>query len=71
MYLVAWLKRGIDDRKAAAAAMAAGVDVVPLSNFALLPMERGGLVLGFSSYHPIQIRAAVRQLADALRPLRR
>jgi len=69
MYLVAWLKHGLDDRKAAAAAAASGVDVTPLSSFAVLPMQRGGLVLGFSSYQPSRIRVAVRQLADALKRL--
>lgn len=67
MYLVAWLKRGLDDRKAAMIAADSGVDVVPLSEFAMLPMERGGLVLGFSSYHPSRIRVAVRELAGALK----
>jgi DNA-binding transcriptional MocR family regulator len=70
MYLVAWLKGDLDDRKAAAAAEA-DVDAVPLSNFATLPMKRSGLVLGFSCYHASRIRLAVRHLAEALKLLKR
>jgi GntR family transcriptional regulator / MocR family aminotransferase len=66
MYLVAWLPPGVDDRVAARIASAAGVDTVPLSNFALRKLRRNGLVLGYSAYHAKMIREAAQRLCDAL-----
>ena len=65
MYLVAWLPAGVDDRSAAGIASASGVDTVPLSNFALRKLRRGGLVLGYSGYPPQVIRKAAQQLCEA------
>jgi GntR family transcriptional regulator/MocR family aminotransferase len=66
MYLVAWLRAGVDDRSAAEIASAAGVDTVPLSNFALCKVGRAGLVLGYSGYPPQMIRKAAQRLCEAL-----
>ena len=66
MYLVAWLPVGIDDRSAAGIAFSAGVDTVPLSNFALRKLRRGGLVLGYSGYVPKMIHEATQRLCRAL-----
>jgi len=66
MYLVAWLNPGVDDQAAARAAVAHGVDAIPLSTFCIRPLARQGLVLGYSSYDPSRIRTAVNQLCAAL-----
>ena len=66
MYLVAWLPAGVDDRVAARIASVAGVDTVPLSNFALHKLRRTGLVLGYSAYKATTIREAAQRLCDAL-----
>jgi GntR family transcriptional regulator / MocR family aminotransferase len=66
MYLVAGLPAGTNDRSAAGIASAAGVDTVPLSNFALRKLHRGGLVLGYSGYAPQIIREAAQRLCCAL-----
>jgi GntR family transcriptional regulator/MocR family aminotransferase len=66
MYLVAWLNPGVNDDAVARAAVAHDVDVVPLSTFAIKPLVRSGLVLGFSAYEPWQIRAAVKRLCAAM-----
>ena len=66
MYLVAWLPAGVDDRVAARIASAAGVDTVPLSNFALHKLRRAGLVLGYSAYNATSIREAAQRLCRAL-----
>lgn len=66
MYLVAWLPPGVDDRTAVRIASAADVDAVPLSNFALRRLHRGGLVLGYSGYEPRTIRKAAQRLCEAL-----
>jgi GntR family transcriptional regulator/MocR family aminotransferase len=66
MYLVAWLPAGADDRAAARIASAAGVDAVPLSNFAVRKLRRTGLVLGYSSYETKKIRVAAQRLCKSL-----
>jgi GntR family transcriptional regulator / MocR family aminotransferase len=66
MYLVAWLPAGVDDRSAAGIASAAGIDTVPLSNFASRKLHRSGLVLGYSGYAPQMIREAAQRLCEAL-----
>jgi GntR family transcriptional regulator/MocR family aminotransferase len=70
MHLVGWLPDGVDDRKAAAHAAAAGIAARPLSAFAAGPLWRGGLLLGYAALRPGQIRDGVRRLAVALRPCR-
>jgi len=67
MYLVAWLPVGVDDRSAARIASAAGVDSVPLSNFAVRKLRRGGLVLGYSAYRTELIHTFVQRLCAAIR----
>ena len=66
MYLVAWLKPGVDDQVAAKAAAAHGVDAIPLSTFSIMPLQRHGLVLGYSAYEVDAIRLAVKRLCAAL-----
>ena len=66
MYLVAWLKPGVDDQAAAKAAAAQGVDAIPLSAFSIMPLQRHGLVLGYSAYEVDHIRLAVKRLCAAL-----
>lgn len=70
MYLVAWLRAGIDDRAAARMAAKHGVDAIPLSTFCIRPLRRKGLVLGYSAYEPSRIRASVRQLCSILSRVR-
>ncbi len=69
MYLVAWLKAGILDTTAAQAAARLGLGVMPLSQFAVKPLVRGGLVLGYGAFATEEIRDGVRRLAQALRAL--
>jgi GntR family transcriptional regulator/MocR family aminotransferase len=69
MYLVAWLPPGVDDRASARIASAAGVDTVPLSNFASRKLRRSGLVLGYSAYNRKMIHEAAQRLCEALLPV--
>jgi GntR family transcriptional regulator/MocR family aminotransferase len=81
MHLLGRLPAGADDRAAAAAALAAGVEAAALSDFRV-PDPRGsrragragdagpgpaGLVLGYAAWPPAEIRAGVGRLATALR----
>jgi GntR family transcriptional regulator/MocR family aminotransferase len=66
---VGWLCHGISDVAASNAAARRGVEVLPVSRFALKPPFRQGLLLGFASVKPGAIRAGVERLALALAEL--
>jgi GntR family transcriptional regulator/MocR family aminotransferase len=70
LHLVGWLPDGVDDGRAAVAAAAEGVDVVPLSRSFLDPEarrgERGALLLGYAAFDRDAISAGVRRLRRAL-----
>jgi GntR family transcriptional regulator / MocR family aminotransferase len=67
----AWLLNGVDGEAAAAAAKEHGVDVAPLSRYALTPRQREGLQLGFAAVDAREIRRGVQKLAVALEKLSR
>jgi GntR family transcriptional regulator/MocR family aminotransferase len=69
MQLVGWLPVGLDDQQAAGLAARAGVKVAPISQFALEPLPRGGLLFGFAGTDVTELQRSVRALADALRKL--
>lgn len=66
LHVTAWLPTGKDAEAIARAALAHEVLVTPLSRLALQPLEREGVVLGFASATPAEIRKGVRQLAQIL-----
>ena len=63
---MAHLPPRMDDRKVAARAARLGIEVQPVSRYQLGPGGTPGLVLGFGSITPRQIREGMRQLAGAL-----
>ena len=66
MLAVAWLPRAVSDQQVSRRALAAGVEAPPLSSYAIRPLRRGALLLGYAGYPPPALRAAVRRLATAL-----
>ena len=70
MHLIAWLNNGLSDLVAHTALLEAGVESLPVSVYSLLPDQRPGLVLGFSSAQPSQIPGLVKKMAKSLRTLR-
>jgi GntR family transcriptional regulator/MocR family aminotransferase len=66
MLALAWLPRGVDDRDVARRLLAAGVESSPLSSYAIRPIRRGGLLLGYAGFPPAALRAAMRQLGAIL-----
>jgi GntR family transcriptional regulator/MocR family aminotransferase len=66
MLAVAWLRRGVSDRRISELALADGVEVSPLSRYAIRPLDRGGLLLGYAGFPPPALRDAVRRLARVL-----
>ena len=67
MVALAWLPARVDDREVSRRALAAGVEAPPLSSYAIRPLRRGGLLLGYTGFPPQALRAGVRLLAAVLR----
>ena len=67
MHTVAWLPPGLDDSLISAAAAKGGLFVLPASEFALRPMARGGLLLGYAAFAPAVIRKGIRDLELVVR----
>jgi GntR family transcriptional regulator / MocR family aminotransferase len=67
IHVVGWLPQGVDDRSVARRANLDGIGVLPLSVFAIEPLPRGGLLLGYGGVPEGEMRAAVRRLARAIR----
>ncbi len=71
MLAVAWLRPGVSDQHVADAALAQGVEVSPLSRYAIRPLRRGGLLLGYAGLPPAALNDAVRTLARVLAAAKR
>jgi GntR family transcriptional regulator/MocR family aminotransferase len=69
--VVARLPPLVNDRAVSKLALAAGVELLPLSRYAIRPASRGGLVLGFAAVSAARSRRAVPLLRAALRQVRR
>jgi GntR family transcriptional regulator/MocR family aminotransferase len=66
MHLLGWLERGVDDSTVSVRAATLGVEAAPLSRYAMIRPERGGLLLGWAGYGPEAIREGVTRLRKAL-----
>jgi GntR family transcriptional regulator/MocR family aminotransferase len=71
MLAVAWLRRGVNDQRISKLALAEGVEVSPLSRYAIRPLDRGGLLLGYAGFPAPALGEAVRRLAKVLVPEKR
>jgi GntR family transcriptional regulator/MocR family aminotransferase len=67
MKLVGWLPSGISDADVAARGAKAGLDLAPLSRYAVHGLARGGLVLGYSAFRSTALRQGIRALAPLIR----
>jgi GntR family transcriptional regulator / MocR family aminotransferase len=65
MHLVAWLPEGMSAQAAAQRAAASGLHILPISQFSQRTLPRDGLLLGFASASPQELRAGVQTLALA------
>ena len=70
MHLVGWLPQGMDDVAASRSCFEHGVEAPALSAYALEPMPRGGLLLGFTATGTREIRDGIRRLGQALRSVK-
>ena len=69
MHLVAWLPSGISAQEAAHRAAASGLPILPVSQFSQRSLHRDGLVIGFASASPQELRTGVQRLALALQAI--
>jgi len=67
LHLVAWLPAGMSAQTTAHRAAAHGLYISSMSQFSLRPLQRDGLMFGFSSASPDELRTGVHTLALALR----
>jgi GntR family transcriptional regulator/MocR family aminotransferase len=66
MHVVGWLSGKRSDREVAARAAAVGLEVTPLSQYAMRKSTRGGLLLGFAAFPPRALRKAMVTLATII-----
>ena len=66
MHTIAYLRDGLDAIALTRAAARRGVTVAPISRFSLDPVQRDGLVLGFSGFTPAEIRAGALDLRRSI-----
>ncbi len=67
MSRVAWLPPGVDDLEAGAEVARAGIQCLPLSEYAMQPRERGGLILGFTGIDEAEIESGIQRVAACVR----
>lgn len=66
MHLVIWLSSEMNVQAVTQRATASGLHILPISHFSLQALQSDGLVLGFASATPQELRAGVHTLALAL-----
>lgn len=66
LHLVGWLPDGVDDRIISAKLREHGLIAPALSSFALTPLERSGLVMGFAAVPENEIPMAVKRMWGVL-----
>ena len=69
MHMLAWLKTDVDDQTAHLTLLEVGIESLPLSVYCIEPLERSGIVLGFSGANEKQIPKLVKRVSEALRLL--
>ena len=66
LHVVLRFPPGVDDEAVARSARELGVEVLPLSEFALAPAPAGGLLIGYGHTHETAIDRAVRRVGRAV-----
>jgi len=69
MHIVAWLQNGMDDQVVHRALLENGIESLPLSIYCIRPLDRSGIVLGFSCAQEKRIPKLVRRMSETLRKL--
>ena len=67
MHIVAWLKNDLEDQVAHNLLLNAGIESLPLSVYCIKPLERAGIVLGFSCAQEQRIPDLVNRISETLK----
>lgn len=67
MHTIAWLPPNVEDSRVTEEAAKNGLNVLPVSGFALRRLPRGGLLLGYAGFRTEVIKKAMRQLDATIR----
>ena len=70
MHIVAWLKNDLKDQVAHKLLLNAGIESLPLSFYCIKPLERAGIVLGFSCAQEKRIPDLVNRISETLKSKR-
>jgi GntR family transcriptional regulator/MocR family aminotransferase len=66
LHTIGILPHGVSETEVSAAALARNITAVPFQRFCIEPVDRAGLVLGFSGVGISEIRRGVDILADSI-----
>lgn len=66
MQIVGWLPEGVCDKTISREAARHGLRAAPVSEYSVKPLDRGGLLLGYTAFSEKQIEVGVKKLAEAL-----
>ncbi|MEO7674628.1 MAG: PLP-dependent aminotransferase family protein [Pyrinomonadaceae bacterium] len=66
MQIVAWLPEGVCDKAVSLELTRYGIRAAPASEYAVKPLARGGLLLGYTAFSEQQIRTGVKKMAEVL-----
>jgi GntR family transcriptional regulator/MocR family aminotransferase len=69
MHVVAWLRKDVRDQVVAHELAKESIIAPPLSNYALRPVQRGALILGYAGWDTTQIEETVHRMAAVLRDI--
>ncbi len=67
MHLLGWLPKDWSDIETAEKLYPLGISAAPLSNYALTPLERGGLLFGYAAHNETVIWETVKLISESLR----
>lgn len=67
MHTIGWLPPHVADTQVAAEAATVGLNVGAVSDFALQPLSRGGLMLGYAAFTSEVIRRGLRDLENVIK----
>lgn len=66
LHLIGWLPQGVDDAQISRRLAGHGIDMPPLSSYAIRPLARAGLVMGYTSMPEHKIIIGVKQMSPIL-----
>lgn len=70
MHLVGWLPAGVSDIEVYKKGIERGLKLAPISNYALNPPKRGGIIFGYTAFDQKETSAAIKTTAEIINEIR-